>query len=78
MKEIVAARIGNIVTNDMSDILQAVKSDIRDIELLDRVRMQMMASFDLGERWKILANSPTLFSIDETGIISWGEKMILS
>jgi hypothetical protein len=65
MIEIVAAKIGNIITNNLPDIVQAVKSGRNDIEWLDRKRMQLMACFDLGKRWEILANSPTLFSFDE-------------
>jgi len=65
-KEIVAARIGTIITNDPVVIRAAVEQGAAD-ELLDRKRMQVMAALDLGDRWKMLAEGPALFLIDSEG-----------
>jgi hypothetical protein len=56
---------GNLVTNRRSDIIAALESGRKDIKWLDRRRMQLMASADLGERWENLAKSPTLFVLDD-------------
>lgn len=62
MKEIVAAKIGSIVTNSLIDIIAAAKEG-RVSQYLDRKHMELMAACDLGGRWKALAESPTLFYI---------------
>ncbi len=67
MKEIVAARIGTVVTNNPRLIRAALELGRKDIEFLDRQRMQFMAAMDLGPRWERLAESPTLFLMDENG-----------
>lgn len=52
-----------IVTNDLKMVLDAMRHDqVKDY--LSRQRMQFMAMFDLGPRWKRLAESETLFIID--------------
>ena len=52
-----------IVTNRQRDILDAI-DDNNVREYLDRTRMQFMAAFDLGQNWRALANSPTLFVVE--------------
>ena len=66
MKEIVAAKIGNLVTNIPGQIAEAVEANAR-VEWLDRRHMQLMASMDLGERWTTLAKGKTLFCINDAG-----------
>jgi len=63
MTEFVAARCGTIIANDPSIILAWIKAG-REIELLSRERMQLMADFDLGPRWERLAAGPTLFEAE--------------
>lgn len=67
MREIVAAKIGNTITNRASDIRQAVESNRTDIQFLDRRHMQFMAACDLGNRWNQLASGPTFFCVDDDG-----------
>lgn len=62
-KEIVAARIGSIITNNHKAIVSALEQN-QPIEWLDRKHMQMMDMFDLGIRWHNLAIAPTLFIAD--------------
>lgn len=65
--EIVAAQIGTRITNNRGEIIQALTSRTK-VTFLSRKRMQMMAAFDLGSKWQALANSQTLFLMDqETG-----------
>ncbi len=64
--EIVGAKIGNILTNNTKDIIKAVESNTA-IEWLDRKRMQFMAACDLGLWWERMAQSKTLFYMDENG-----------
>lgn len=68
MKEIVAAQIGTLVTNNPRTILEATEKNTIS-EFLDRKRMEFMAAMDLGERWQKLADGPTLFCMDEAGKI---------
>lgn len=66
MREIVAAQIGTMITNNPGTIAAALEKDA-PIRFLDRLHMQIMASFDLGARWEKLASGPTLFLIGEDG-----------
>jgi len=67
MKEIVAARIGTIITTNRKSILAAIEADTVS-EFIERERMQFMAACDLGQKWITLANAPTLFVIDDNGV----------
>ena len=67
MKEIVAAQIGTIITNIASEIASAVNSGRTDIRFLSRAEMAFMSACDLGEKWTHLAQSRTLFCIDDSG-----------
>lgn len=64
--EIVGAKIGNILTNDIKYIIKAVEAN-EVIEWLDRKRMQFMSACDLGSWWERMAQSKTLFHMDENG-----------
>lgn len=66
MKEIVAAKIGSLITNDPRTIGSAIERNAT-MEFLDRQRMQFMAAMDLGTKWGKLANSKILFCIDDDG-----------
>ena len=67
MVEVVGAVInGGTVTNDRAAIYQAVH-DGRVNKWLDRRHMQFMAACDLGPNWQKLADSPTLFKLDDNG-----------
>lgn len=66
MKQIVGARIGTMITNNKSVIREAFEAR-RVTEFLDRDRMRLMASMDLGRNWELMANGPTLFCIDDEG-----------
>ena len=76
MREIVAAQIGTIITNDPREIKKGIlKGTVT--RLLDKTHMQMMAAFDLGPRWNVLARSPILFLInDETGEVITPQMVI--
>jgi len=73
MDEIVAAKIGAIITNSPKQIAQAVLYD-REIHWLTRQHMAFMAAMDLGIKWEKLADSRTLFIIDDGEIKSAPEK----
>lgn len=64
MREIVGARIGNTITNRPDVIIQAVKANTVT-EWLDRQRMKLMSSFDLGVNWDKMTNGPTLFLLND-------------
>lgn len=69
-QDIVAVRIGNLVTNDTKYIAAFLESRTtcgRDFEPLSRARMKLMAAADLGEEWTRLANGRTLWRQDENG-----------
>ena len=68
MKEIVAAQVGKYITTDVNAILAAYE-DGNVVQFFDRKRMEFMASLNLGETWVRLANSRTLFCIDDNGAI---------
>jgi hypothetical protein len=68
VNEIVGAKIGSIITNNTAMIAAAVKGNTIS-EFIDRDRMQFMSSLDLGQRWDNMANSKTLFLMDENGKI---------
>jgi hypothetical protein len=59
-KEIVAIRVGSIITNNRQEIVVALASH-QAYELLDRKRMEFMDMCDLGINWHKLATGPTLF-----------------
>jgi len=61
--EVVAAKInGSMITNDLNEIVEAAKQG-RASAYYDRNQMQFMAACDLGEKWKTLTKSKTLFYI---------------
>ena len=64
MREIVAAKIGTLMTNDPRTIHDAIKAGA-EMQFMERPHMELMASFDLGIRWEVLANGPTLFKVDD-------------
>lgn len=66
MKEIVGAMVGTIITNNFANIRDAYLSG-RQVQLLDRKHMQLMAACDLGQNWEKMAAGPTLFVIDDDG-----------
>ncbi len=66
MREIVGAKIGTRITNDISLIAKANHAG-ETFELLDRKRMQFMAGMDLGRNWEMMSTGPTLFFIDDEG-----------
>lgn len=67
MKEIVGAIIGTVITNDKNAIMAGIQAGTIK-EFLDRRRMQLMAACDLGLQWENMANSPTLFCVDDKGV----------
>jgi hypothetical protein len=66
MKEIVAAKIGTLITTERKAIIAALDANA-DVQFLDRRHMQLMAGFDLGPQWTALANAPTLFCVGADG-----------
>ena len=63
-KEIVAATIGTLITNNRA----AIKNNIDHVtDWIDRERVQFMASCDVGRHWEALANAPALFCIGADG-----------
>lgn len=78
MKEIVGALIvengKEIVTNSISSIRNAVENHCVK-RLLSRQEMQFMAACDLGQNWKAMSESPTLFCIHNDGILSTPSSM---
>lgn len=66
MKEIVAFKIGDYITNDPKEVVAAMDAGT-PAEPLDRRHMQLMAALDLGIQWENLAKSRTLFRIDDAG-----------
>ena len=72
MQEIVAAKIGTVITNVPAHIVAALEMN-QDVEFLCRQHMQFMAAFDLGQRWNNLARSRTLFVLDDDGNLQEAE-----
>lgn len=68
MMQIVAARIGTLITADPRTIRGAVAGNVA-VEFLDRRRMQFMAAMDIGPRWAAMADAPTLFCVDDNGMV---------
>ena len=66
MKEIVGAMIGTIITNNPADIIRGLENNTVT-RLLSKQEMQLMASFDLGRNWEVMANSRVLFCVDDDG-----------
>jgi hypothetical protein len=66
-REIVAAMIGTVITTSRRHILSAIELD-QPVYFIDRLHMEMMASFDLGPQWTALAEAPTLFKLDKDGM----------
>ena len=64
--EIVGARIGSLITNNPEEIAPALAAG-KLSEWLTRSRMQMMGDCNADPRWIAMANSPTLFFIDNDG-----------
>ena len=60
--EIVAAMIGTMITNNANDIKTEIDNG-GEVTLLTRREMQFMAAADLGTKWTVLANGPTLIKI---------------
>jgi len=73
MREIVAAKIGIEITNNIVDIVSAARNNTLT-DIYDRRHMQLMASFDLGRHWNVLANGKTLFLIDDNGTPHWPKE----
>lgn len=71
MIEYVGAKINNVITNDLIEIIKAVKSG-SNVDPLSRTSMKLMAAFDLGKRWSDLANAPTLFTEKDDGSFCFG------
>ena len=71
MRGIVGALVGTVVTNQLSGIIEAAGAGtIR--RLLSKQEMQFMAAWNLGPRWKAMAESPVLFWYDDkTGEVRW-------
>ena len=67
MKEIVAAKIGDMITTDRRRMIAAVEMN-QPVQWLERKHMQMMDACDLGIRWHQLATAPTIFCIDDEGM----------
>jgi hypothetical protein len=65
-REIVAAKIGDMITTDRRHIQSALELN-QDIQFIDRLHMEFMASFDLGPQWEQLAKAPTIFRLDKDG-----------
>jgi hypothetical protein len=65
-REIVAAKIGTLITTNRTHILSAIELKL-DVQFIDRLHMEMMAAMDLGPQWKALAEAPTIFRIDPEG-----------
>ena len=66
MREIVGAKIGNIIINKPQTIIDAISAK-KLIEYLDRDCMRFMADLDLGKNWELMANGPTLFCLGDDG-----------
>lgn len=58
--------IGTVITTDRSHMRAAIELD-QPIQFIDRLHMEMMASFDLGPQWERLAKAPTIFKLDKDG-----------
>jgi len=71
MLEIVGAKIGDIITNNPAEIIAAVEQD-REIIWLSRIRMQAMSKADLGIIWDKMAESLTLFILDNNVVRGMG------
>lgn len=68
VREIVAGMIdGHLLTNNSTKLREAVEYG-RRVEWQDRAKMQFMASCDVGEKWRDLANGPTLFRLTRKGV----------
>jgi hypothetical protein len=67
LKEIVAAKIGGIITTDRRHIIAAVEMG-QSVQFIERKHMEMMDALDLGIRWHNLAIAPTIFCIDDKGM----------
>jgi hypothetical protein len=65
-REIVAAKIGDMITTNRRHIISALELN-QDIQFLDRLHMEFMASLDLGPKWGELAKAPTIFRLDKNG-----------
>jgi len=61
--EIVAAKIGTIITNRRKDIIYAITYDC-PVVFLSRLQMEFMSACDLGPHWDALAKGPALFDTD--------------
>lgn len=64
IKEIVGAKIGDLITNNRERIVDALKADM-DVQFLDKTHMQLMAALDLGTNWERMADGPILFLLEE-------------
>lgn len=69
MREIVAAQVGGIITNDLQHIKSALECRTLT-NFLCRQHMEFMAACDLGIKWEQLAKSRTLFIIEDDGSVS--------
>ena len=66
MREIIAAKIGTIITNDISSIINALSSGT-EIRFLSRKEMQFMSACDLGHKWDNLSKAKTILIKNDDG-----------
>jgi hypothetical protein len=66
MREIVAARFDDYVTNNPLTIQKMIERDSRKVEFFDRTFAERMAR--IFDHWKAIATGATLFLMDENGL----------
>ena len=66
MKEIIAAKIGTLITTNPKQIADAIYHNAK-VEFIDRTRINFMVACDMGYNWERLSQSKTLFCIDDDG-----------
>ena len=71
MREIVAVQIGTTITNDISTIKTLLTFSDEDWQTISRAHMAFMAAADPGPQWKVWAEAPTLFTVDDKGDYHW-------
>ena len=68
MKEIIAAMIGTVITNNYRQIAVAIETNM-PIEFIERARIDFMVACDSGIQWEKLAKSKTIFCVSDNGEI---------
>lgn len=66
MREIVGARIGSRITNNLEAILKAAQQN-KPMQLLSKGEMVFLAGCDLGVNWVKMAEAPVLFVQGDDG-----------